>query len=147
MRSNGEISSSEEKMLPWSAAFTTGIQTIETVQETQYSSFLRKRLCKKPSLGCAGGKPNPLNPPYQGDLSLNSPLTRGARGVRKDEYWIFAQSRKQEPSKTAKPARVFHCNVCRARVSCTVSIGTCSTCIGLNIAHYRKATDHKSWER
>ena len=36
-------------MLPWSAAFTTGIQTIETVQETQHSSFLRKRLCKKPN--------------------------------------------------------------------------------------------------
>ena len=81
----------------------------------------RQRLCKNPicvvpaketvqetSLGYAGGKLNPLNPPYQGDLSLNSPLTRGARGVRKDEYWIFAQSRKQEPSKTAKPARVFH---------------------------------------
>ena len=36
--------------------------------------------------------PNPLNPPCQGDLSLNSPLIRGARGVRNDEYWIFAQS-------------------------------------------------------
>ena len=41
------------------------------------------RLCKKPSLGCAGGKPNPLNPPYQGDLSLNSPLTRGQGGLEK----------------------------------------------------------------
>ena len=54
-----------------------------------YNGFARlKRLCKKPSLGCAGRKPNPLNPPYQGDLSLNSPLIRGARGVRNDKYWV-----------------------------------------------------------
>ena len=32
---------------------------------------------QKPSLGYAGGKPNPLNPPYQGDFPLNSPLIRG----------------------------------------------------------------------
>ena len=91
------------------------------------SSFQRNRLCKKPSLGriadgkpcrvwlfCwvpafetvqktslgyAGGKPNPLNPPYQGDFPLNSPpyqgdfplnspLIRGARGVKNDERWV-----------------------------------------------------------
>ena len=54
----------------------------ETVQET--------------SLGYAGGKPNPLNPPYQGDFPLNSPLIRGARGVKNDECWIFAQPLSQE---------------------------------------------------
>ena len=43
---------------------------------------------QKTSLGYAGGKPNPLNPPYQGDLSLNSPLIRGARGVKNDERWV-----------------------------------------------------------
>ena len=47
---------------------------------------------QKTSLGYAGGKPNPLNPPYQGDFPLNSSLIRGARGVKNDEYWIFAQS-------------------------------------------------------
>ena len=40
------------------------------------------------SLGYAGGKPNPLNPPYQGDFPLNSPLIRGARGVKNDERWV-----------------------------------------------------------
>ena len=55
-------------------------------------SFLRKRLCKKHLLDrVTSGKPNPLNPPYQGDLSLNSPLIRGARGVRNDECWFVAQ--------------------------------------------------------
>ena len=65
-------------------------------------SFLRKRLCKKHLLDrVTSGKPNPLNPPYQGDfysipslsggLLLNSPLIRGARGVRKDECWFVAQ--------------------------------------------------------
>ena len=49
-------------------------RTLETVQET--------------SLGYAGGKPNPLNPPYQGDFPLNSPLIRGARGVKNDERWV-----------------------------------------------------------
>ena len=43
---------------------------------------------QKTSLGYAGGKPNPLNPPYQGDLPLNSPLIRGARGVKNDERWV-----------------------------------------------------------
>ena len=38
------------------------------------------------------GKSNPLNPPCQGDFLLNSPLIRGARGVRNDECWIFAIS-------------------------------------------------------
>ena len=47
------------------------VPTFETVQKT--------------SLGYAGGKPNPLNPPYQGDFPLNSPLIRGARGVKNDE--------------------------------------------------------------
>ena len=51
-----------------------GSGTLETVQKT--------------SLGYAGGKPNPLNPPYQGDLALNSPLIRGARGVKNDERWV-----------------------------------------------------------
>ena len=49
-------------------------RSVETVQET--------------SLGYAGGKPNPLNPPYQGDFPLNSPLIRGARGVKNDERWV-----------------------------------------------------------
>ena len=51
---------------------------------------------QKTSLGYAGGKPNPLNPPYQGDFPLNSPLIRGARGVKNDERWVFAQSLSQE---------------------------------------------------
>ena len=54
---------------------------IETVQQT----LARSRHMREP-------QPNPLNPPYQGDFSLNSPLIRGVRGVRKDECWIFAQS-------------------------------------------------------
>ena len=63
----------------------------------------QERLCKKPSIGMSCGKPNPLNPPCQGDLSLNSPLIRGARGVRNDEYWIFAQSlRTRLPAKCNK---------------------------------------------
>ena len=49
----------------------------------------QERLCKKPSIGMPCGKPNPLNPPCQGDLSLNSPLIRGARGVRNDEILSF----------------------------------------------------------
>ena len=32
--------------------------------------------------------PNPLNPPYQGGFPLNSPLIRGARGVKNDERWV-----------------------------------------------------------
>ena len=59
------------------------------------------RLCKKPSLGRAGGKPNPLNPPYQGDFPLNSPLIRGARGVKNDERWV---------SCTVSNAGVFLCS-------------------------------------
>ena len=43
---------------------------------------------QKSSLGYAGGKLNPLNPPYQGDFPLNSPLIRGARGVKNDERWV-----------------------------------------------------------
>ena len=66
-----------------------------------FTGFLLSRLCKKPifvvparetvqetSLGYAGGKPNLLNPPYQGDFPLNSPLIRGARGVKNDERWV-----------------------------------------------------------
>ena len=79
-------------------------------------SFLRKRLCKKPLGRVTCGKPNPRNPPYQGDFPysipplsgdflLNSPLIRGARGVRKDEYWIFTQSRKQQSSLAIVPAK------------------------------------------
>ena len=50
------------------------------------------------------GKPNPLNPPCQGDLSLNSPLIRGARGVRKDQYWVFCKVSKETVQETlAKP--------------------------------------------
>ena len=47
-----------------------------------------KETVQKTSLGYAGGKPNPLNPPYQGDFPLNSPLIRGARGVKNDERWV-----------------------------------------------------------
>ena len=43
---------------------------------------------QKTSLGYAGGKPNPLNPPYQGDFPLNSPLIKGAREVKNDERWV-----------------------------------------------------------
>ena len=84
-----------------------GSGTLETVQESldrhalhaenpcgfgYFTGFPLSRLCKNPSLGMPCGKPNPLNPPCQGDLSLNSPLIRGARGVRNDKYWFFAQS-------------------------------------------------------
>ena len=52
----------------------------ETVQETNYHSRAGEKQKPSPAvipaketvqetlLGCAGGKPNPLNPPYQGDL-------------------------------------------------------------------------------
>ena len=64
----------------------SNIPAEETVQET--------------SLGYAGGKPNPLNPPYQGDFPLNSPLIRGARGVKNDERWVFCTvSEVKEPKK------------------------------------------------
>ena len=57
----------------------------------------------------------PLNPPYQGDFSLNSPLIRGARGVKNDERWVsctvsfagttnvgfLAQSRGQDTYRTS----------------------------------------------
>ena len=73
-----------------------------TVQETlaRYALYVETlRVCvfdwipafetvQKTSLGYAGGKPNPLNPPYQGDFPLNSPLIRGARGVKNDERWV-----------------------------------------------------------
>ena len=85
---------------------------METVQETLASPITcgkPLRVCvfyripafetvQKTSLGYAGGKPNPLNPPYQGDFPLNSPLIRGfllnsplirgARGVKNDERWV-----------------------------------------------------------
>ena len=67
----------------------------------------------------------PPKSPLSGGLVTQFLPDKGARGVRNDECWIFAQSlkphfrdcarnpissflRKQEPSKTAKPARVFH---------------------------------------
>ena len=46
----------------------------ETVQET--------------SLGCAGGKPNPLAPLIRGTFHSIPPLIRGARGVKNDERWV-----------------------------------------------------------
>ena len=59
---------------PWRVWLFYWVPAFETVQKT--------------SLGYAGGKPNPLNPPYQGDFPLNSPLIRGARGVKNDERWV-----------------------------------------------------------
>ena len=53
-----------------------------------YSVLFCFETVQKTSLGYAGGKPNPLNPPYQGDFPLNSPLIRGARGVKNDERWV-----------------------------------------------------------
>ena len=44
---------------PWRVWLFYWVPAFETVQKT--------------SLGYAGGKPNPLNPPYQGDFPLNSP--------------------------------------------------------------------------
>ena len=61
----------------------------ESSDETVQESLARLRC------NAENPTPNPLNPPCQGDLSLNSPLIRGARGVRNDAYWFFAQSRKQ----------------------------------------------------
>ena len=58
------------------------------VQQTQYFVIPTQETVQKTSLGYAGGKPNPLNPPYQGDFPLNSPLIRGARGVKNDERWV-----------------------------------------------------------
>ena len=53
------------------------------------SGSSHKRLCKKPSLGCVTcGTSNPPKAPLSGDLSLNSPLIRGARGVKNDERWV-----------------------------------------------------------
>ena len=41
-------------------------------------SFLRRRLCKNPSLSrVTGGKPNPLNPHCQGDFLCHLPIVRG----------------------------------------------------------------------
>ena len=54
----------------------------------QSMQFTRYETVQETSLGYAGGKPNPLNPPYQGDFPLNSPLIRGARGVKNDERWV-----------------------------------------------------------
>ena len=87
----------------------------------QYSSFLRKRLCKKPSLGRAGGKPNPLNPPYQGDFPLNSPLIRGARGLGKTNIGFLHSLESRNPVKHSNPQGFSACNACLARVSCAVS--------------------------
>ena len=57
-------------------------------QEPNPAVIPAKETVQKTSLGYAGGKPNPLNPPYQGDFPLNSPLIKGARGVKNDERWV-----------------------------------------------------------
>ena len=59
-----------------------------TQAQTVNTASLTVRDCAKTSLGYAGGKPNPLNPPDKGDFPLNSPLIRGARGVKNDERWV-----------------------------------------------------------
>ena len=41
--------------------------------KTQYSSFLRKRLCKNPTFVIL----NPPSPPYQGEIEWKAPLIRG----------------------------------------------------------------------
>ena len=127
----GRMSLKPHHLLIRNSIFTSGI-SLNVYLSTGLSAFSimqkpnivvpAKETVQETSLGCVTcGTSNPLNPPCQGDLSLNSPLIRGARGVRKDEYWIFAQSRKQEPSKTAKSARVFRQQRDLERVSCTVS--------------------------
>ena len=57
-------------------------------------------------------KTQPPKSPLSGGLVLaNSPLIRGARGVRKDEYWIFAQPHKGycvNPAKTTIKRKGCH---------------------------------------
>ena len=72
-------------MLPYKLDTTNDLLT----SRVGLLAIAQVKLCKKPSIGMPCGKPNPLNPPCQGDLSLNSPLIRG---VRNDKYWFFAQS-------------------------------------------------------
>ena len=83
---------------------------LKAVAGTTRNQTARLGMCKKLALGYAGGKPNPLNPPYQGDFPLNnplcqgdfplhSPLTRGARGVRNDKSRVFAQPLSQVKTK------------------------------------------------
>ena len=48
----------------------------------------RFRDCAKNLVRLRWWKTQPPSPPYQGDLSLNSPLIRGARGVKNDERWV-----------------------------------------------------------
>ena len=103
------------------AALTPLKILLKAVAGTTRNQTARLGMCKKLALGYAGGKPNPLNPPCQGDFPLNnplcqgdfplnnppcqgdfplhSPLTRGARGVRNDKYWVFAQSLSQVKTK------------------------------------------------
>ena len=61
-----------------------------------------KETVQKSSLGYADGKLNPLNPPYQGDFPLNSPLIRGARGVKNDERWVSCTVSKSGLQSAAK---------------------------------------------
>ena len=72
---------------------------LKAVARTTRNQTARLGMCKKLALGYAGGKPNPLNPPYQGDFPLHSPLTRGARGVRNDKSRVFAQPLSQVKTK------------------------------------------------
>ena len=103
------------------AALTPLKILLKAVAGTTRNQTARLGMCKKLALGYAGGKPNPLNPPCQGDFPLNnplcqgdfplnnplcqgdfplhSPLTRGARGVRNDKSWVFAQPLSQVKTK------------------------------------------------
>ena len=55
----------------WMDGWIRGLARISRASEVAYETV------QETSLGYAGGKPNPLNPPYQGDFPLNSPLIRG----------------------------------------------------------------------
>ena len=57
-------------------------QPTPTCNETVQKTLARSRHMREPQ----PPTPNPLNPPCQGDLSLNSPLIRGAKN---DERWVF----------------------------------------------------------
>ena len=64
----------------------------ETSTTDPTPSFLRKRLCQKP-YRLRWRKTQPPKSPLSGGLVLaNSPLIRGARGVKNDERWVFAVS-------------------------------------------------------
>ena len=75
------------------------------------TGFLLPRLCKKSSLGYAGGQPNPLNPPCQGDLSLNSPLIRGARTNIRFLHSLLSRdvkSRRDDPHYNGQSFSIFN---------------------------------------